>query len=514
MNSKNSLYIMINFIKKIIKKPVKKIFEWTEKTSAAAGYKVAPKIFTKDIYIPIEIIAIFIYISLLTTLSFDLDLSLSGVFGLMVFLAIVMFFSVILIKRTYKEFTSDDEGVMLTGFIIIFIVFLSGALKIYGIPVWAVPTSMTAILITLLISPVVAGVASLIVSIFLGILFDFSITIFLFSFLGNIISIYFATKVKNRQDIVKIGYYIILMNIVFIGSFSFIENWESDMVLPSVLWSAVNGISSVMLVSAFLPYLERFFSKTTSIRLLELSDFNQPLLKRMKFETPGSFHHALMVASLSEAAAEVVGAHPLLCRVGAYYHDVGKIVTPEYFIENQSDASSKHDDLKSQMSSFVVISHVKEGVRLAKEYGLDKIVIDIIQQHHGTSLVHYFYMKAIENGQTEPEKSVYRYPGPRPKTKESAIVMLADSVEAASRTLEEPSYTHLQEMVYKIINNKFIDDQLTEVELTLADLHKIAEKFVNILAGIFHSRVEYPEEKEAEKERKEEKSTDADKNLQ
>jgi len=166
------------------------------------------------------------------------------------------------------------------------------------------------------------------------------------------------------------------------------------------------------------------------------------------------------------------------------------------------------------MSSFVVISHVKEGVRLAKEYGLDKIVIDIIQQHHGTSLVHYFYMKAIENGQTEPEKSVYRYPGPRPKTKESAIVMLADSVEAASRTLEEPSYTHLQEMVYKIINNKFIDDQLTEVELTLADLHKIAEKFVNILAGIFHSRVEYPEEKEAEKERKEEKSTDADKNLQ
>jgi len=285
MNSKNSLYIMINFIKKIIKKPVKKIFEWTEKTSAAAGYKVAPKIFTKDIYIPIEIIAIFIYISLLTTLSFDLDLSLSGVFGLMVFLAIVMFFSVILIKRTYKEFTSDDEGVMLTGFIIIFIVFLSGALKIYGIPVWAVPTSMTAILITLLISPVVAGVASLIVSIFLGILFDFSITIFLFSFLGNIISIYFATKVKNRQDIVKIGYYIILMNIVFIGSFSFIENWESDMVLPSALWSAVNGISSVMLVSAFLPYLERFFSKTTSIRLLELSDFNQPLLKRMKFET-------------------------------------------------------------------------------------------------------------------------------------------------------------------------------------------------------------------------------------
>ena len=417
---------MINFIKKVIKKPVKKIFEWTEKTSAAAGYKLTPKIFKKDIYIPIEIIAVFIYISLLMTLSFDLDLPLSGVFGLIIFLAIIMFFSVIYIKRTHKEFISDDEGVMLTGFVIIFIVFLSGALKIYGIPVWTVPTSVASILITLLISPVVAGVASLIVSIFLGILFDFSISIFLFSFIGNLVSIYFSARVKNRHDIVKIGYYVILINIIFVGAFSFIEDWESDIILPSVLWSAANGIFSAMLASAFLPYLEKFFSKTTSIRLLELSDFNQPLLKRLKFEAPGSFNHALMVASLAETAAEDIDANPLLCRVGAYYHDIGKIAAPEYFIENQSAVLSKHEDLKSQMSSFIVISHVKEGVRLAREYGLDKIVIDVIQQHHGTSLVHYFYMKAIESGMNDTEKSVYRYPGPRPKTKESAIVMQID----------------------------------------------------------------------------------------
>ncbi|PIU83831.1 MAG: hypothetical protein COS68_01930 [Elusimicrobia bacterium CG06_land_8_20_14_3_00_38_11] len=486
---------MLNFVKKIIKGPIKKILLWTEKVSPSGKMKFNPEIFKKDIHIPTGVIAVFIYVSLVLTISFELGLNLTGVLGLVLFLAAVMTLSVIYIWKSQAEFINDDESVMLVGFILIFVIFLSGALKICGLPAWAIPAPAVAILVTLLISPSIAILSSLIVSIFSGILFkEFSISAFLVSYLGCMVGIFTSAKVRNRHDLIKIGYYIILTNIVVITSVGLLEGWAAKMFLPSVMWGAVSGVFSVMLSSAFLPYLEKFFSKTTSIRLLELGDFNQPLLKRLMLEAPGSYHHSLMVASLAEAAADDVGANPLLCRVGAYYHDVGKITMPEYFIENQSAVTSKHEDLKSQMSSLVVISHVKEGERLMKEYGIDKVVIDIVRQHHGTSLVHYFYMKALESGIADSEKSVYRYPGPRPKTKESAIIMLADSVEAASRTLEDASFSQLQDMVHKIINNKFIDGQLQDVELTLADLSKISEKFVSVLAGIYHSRIEYPEE--------------------
>ena len=491
---------MLNFIKKTIKEPIRKILLWTEKATPPEKIKFNLEIFKRDIHIPTGVITVFIYVSLVLTISFELGLNLTGVLGLVIFLAAVMSLSVIYLKKSQADFINDDESVMLVGFILVFVIFLSGALKIYGLPAWAIPVPVVAILITLLISPAVAVVSSLIVSIFSGILFDFSISAFSVSYIGCIVGIFSSAKVKNRHDLVKIGYYIILSNIIVITSVGLLEGWAAKMFLPSVMWGAASGVFSVMISSAFLQYLEKFFSKTTSIRLLELGDFNQPLLKRLMLEAPGSYHHSLMVASLSETAADDVGANPLLCRVGAYYHDVGKITTPEYFIENQSASISKHEDLKSQMSSFVVISHVKEGERLMKEYGIDKVVIDIVRQHHGTSLVHYFYMKALESGVADSEKSVYRYPGPRPKTKESAIIMLADSVEAASRTLEDPSFSQLQDLVHKIINNKFIDGQLQDVELTLVNLSKIAEKFVSVLAGIYHSRIEYPEEHGADTE--------------
>jgi len=299
--------------------------------------------------------------------------------------------------------------------------------------------------------------------------------------------------VRNRYDLVRVGYYIIFTGICVAISFGLVQNWAFKEYIKVILFCLANGIVSVMIVSAILPYFEKVFSKTTAIRILELGDFNQPLLKRLMLEAPGSYHHSLMVASLSESAAEAVNANPLLCRVGSYYHDIGKVAMPEYFIENQSGMPVKKSELKIQMSSFVIISHVKEGVRLANEYGIDSCIIDIIEQHHGTSLVHYFYIKALERGLAESEKSVYRYPGPRPRTKESAIIMLADAVEATSRTLKDPSYKRLQEMVHKIINNKFIDGQLDEVKLTLVDLNKIAERFANRLAGIYHSRIVYPE---------------------
>jgi len=228
---------------------------------------------------------------------------------------------------------------------------------------------------------------------------------------------------------------------------------------------------------------------------LELADFHHPLLERLIQEAPGTFHHSLIVGNLSESAAKTIGANSLLTRVGAYYHDIGKLLKPEYFSENQNKGNSRHDNLSPQISKLVIIKHVKGGLQLAKEYRINPAVIDFIAQHHGTSLVYYFYLRALENQQenAEVEEEGYRYPGPKPKSKETAIVLLADSVEAAVRSVKEPSAKDIEEIVHKVINNKFIDGQLDECDLKLKDLEKIAAVFTKLLCGIYHNRATYPE---------------------
>jgi putative nucleotidyltransferase with HDIG domain len=243
-----------------------------------------------------------------------------------------------------------------------------------------------------------------------------------------------------------------------------------------------------------MPLLEDLFKITTDITLLELSDMNHPLLKQMVLKAPGTYHHSLMVGNLAEAAAETIGANSLLARVGAYYHDVGKIEKAEYFSENQTNAKSLHDKLTPSMSRLIITNHVKDGVEFAKKYRLKKDILDFIEQHHGTSLVHYFFQKALERVEDETmlKEEGFRYQGPKPQTKEAAIVLLADSVEAASRTLGNPTPSRVEELAHRIVNNKFIDGQLDECELTLRDLNKIANVFVRVLIGVLHSRVEYP----------------------
>ncbi len=220
-------------------------------------------------------------------------------------------------------------------------------------------------------------------------------------------------------------------------------------------------------------------------------------------EAPGTYHHSLLVGNLVETAADLIGANSLLARVGAYYHDIGKLTKAEYFIENIPALKSKHDALTPTMSSLILVSHVKEGVTLAREHKLDKAIIDIIEQHHGTCLIHFFYQRALraleEYKMEKIEEGTYRYPGPKPKTREAALVMLADAVEAASRSLEEPTHRKIREIVNKIINNKFIDEQLNDCNITLANLHRIAESFIHSLVGIYHPRIDYPEYEEGEK---------------
>jgi putative nucleotidyltransferase with HDIG domain len=250
-----------------------------------------------------------------------------------------------------------------------------------------------------------------------------------------------------------------------------------------------------IIATGIVPILEIAFDYTTNIKLLELGDLNQPLLKELSMKAPGTYQHSIMVGNLVDSAADAVGANSLLARVSAYYHDIGKTKMPLYFIENMK-GENKHDKLTPSMSSLILINHVKEGGEMALEYRLGDEIRNVIQQHHGTTLIKYFYGKAKE--QEDPEvqqikEKDFRYPGPKPQTKEAGLVMLADAIEAASKTLPDPTTAKIKGMVQKIINRIFTDGQLDECELTLRDLNAIAKSFNRVLDGIFHQRIEYPE---------------------
>ncbi len=243
-----------------------------------------------------------------------------------------------------------------------------------------------------------------------------------------------------------------------------------------------------------LPYLETAFSITSMIKLLELANPTHPLLKQLLLEAPGTYHHSLMVANLAEAAAEPIGANPLLVRVGSYYHDIGKIKRTDYFVENQRGYENPHEKIAPALSALIITSHVREGVELAREARLPQVIIDFIEQHHGTSLAKFFYSRALEE---EREGSIseenFRYEGPKPQSKEVALVMLADSVEAAVKSLQDPNPERIRNMVRRIIKDKLNDGQLETSDLTFKDLDTVANSFCQMLEGIYHKRIEYPE---------------------
>ncbi len=296
---------------------------------------------------------------------------------------------------------------------------------------------------------------------------------------------------RRRSTIINSG---IVVGIVQAASFFLIQDF-SFANPQQYLILVVNGIACGVIVLGILPIFEYLFGKITNVELLELADFNNPLLNQLMLEAPGTYHHSLIVGNLSESACKAIGANALLARIGAYYHDIGKLQKPEYFTENQDINSNIHETLAPNMSKLVIMNHIKEGVDMAKRHRLNQRIIDFIQQHHGKSLVYFFYRRALEDAGSHEEitEEGFRYPGPKPTTKETAVVLLADSVEAATRALKEPTAGHIAETVHKIINNKFIDEQLDECELTLKDLEIISTVFEHILSGIYHSRVNYPE---------------------
>lgn len=316
----------------------------------------------------------------------------------------------------------------------------------------------------------------------------------IYTFVGSLTAAFSVIRCKKRSALLRGGLYVVIANMIIVVAL-LISRGElfTTQALTVVLFSVFSGITVSALVSFLLPFLEYAFKVTTDISLLELLDLNQPVMKMLMINAPGTYHHSVIVGNLVEAAAEAVGVNPLLGRVSSYYHDIGKIRMPDYFVENQGGAASRHDKLTPHMSSMIITSHLKEGVELAKQYKLPQTVIDIIQQHHGTALITYFYQKAKEaEGEDSPAEDEYKYPGPKPQTRVAALVMLADAVEAASRVLHDPTPARIAALVDKIINHIFLDGQLDECELTLKDISEIKKRFSYILTGIFHKRIDYP----------------------
>jgi putative nucleotidyltransferase with HDIG domain len=257
-------------------------------------------------------------------------------------------------------------------------------------------------------------------------------------------------------------------------------------------WALGNGLLAAIITIGVLPFLEQLFGLVTPIKLLELANPAHPLLRRLQLEAPGTYHHSIMVGNLAEAAAESVGADALLVRVGTYYHDIGKLRRPAFLVENQMGIDNPHEKMTPSLSALTVSAHVRDGLDLAREYGLPESIAAFIPQHHGTALMTYFFHQALQGGDAF-EEGAFRYEGPRPQTQETAIVMLADAVEAAVRSLNRPTPDRLEEVVRRLIREKLEDGQLDECALTFRDLNKIAAAFVRILAGILHPRLEYPD---------------------
>jgi hypothetical protein len=315
---------------------------------------------------------------------------------------------------------------------------------------------------------------------------------FLFAFLSGVAATAVVLDAEKRIDLVRAGLLLSLADALVLAILGLLGNYHPRMILPLLGWGIANGFFCGILTLGFLPILELLLNAPTRFKLMELSDLNSPIFKRMLSQAPGTYTHSISVANLAETACEAIGANALLARVSAYYHDIGKVDQADYFVENQK-AHNKHDELKPSLSVAVIKSHVRIGIEKARELNLPQAIIDIIAQHHGRGLITYFYHRAVNEGKSPRiSRDDYSYPGVRPKTREAAVLMLADTIEAASRSLKRPTEARLEAFVHELITKKINSGELGDSSLTLRDLELIRKSFVHILEGYFHTRIEYP----------------------
>lgn len=425
----------------------------------------------------------------------DLGLLTAGInwnlaFGSLVYTLVALSPLILYLVLFERKSWEKPQQMLLLGLILL----LTGALAkassiLSGL---LMPVATASILMTVLVGPRTAIVGSISMALMAGALAGFDITYMGVGLIGAAVGTFSVSRMSRRFDLVRAGGLIAMATSLSAIAFGLLQGLGWRALLTNAMWGVTGGMLSAIIGFGVVPFLEKPFGIASTVKMLELSNPNQPLLKRLLVEAPGTYNHSIIVANLAEAAAEAVGADGLLARVGSYFHDVGKLKRPYFFIENQFMMENPHDKYPPSLSALVITAHIKDGVELAREYRLPQIVIDIIQQHHGNTLVGYFFHKAKEADETVDEDD-YRYPGPTPRSKEAAIVMLADVVEAAVRSLAQPSPNRIDNMVRKIIKERLNDGQLDECDITLKELDSIGTAFVHILSGIFHKRIEYPE---------------------
>ncbi len=368
----------------------------------------------------------------------------------------------------------------------------------WELSIYLFPVALLPMMVTILFDTEVGVLSTLVLALLLGIMHRFDFSLSLMTVVVGTVACFASRRVRQRSHFLKIMFSVSVAYAAFVLLVENMKMTANPELFTEMGYGVVNGIVAAFLTIGVLPLFESVFGITTDITLLELSDLNHPLLKRLALEAPGTFQHSLNVGNLSEAGAKAIGGNSLLARVGAYYHDVGKMDIPEYFVENQLSVKSKHESLTPTMSAIILTAHVKKGRALGEEAGLPDDVLNFIEEHHGMMLMSYFYDKALKQGANSSTRDEFLYPGPKPQTRETAISMLADAVEAASRTLDQPTPAHIDNLIQRIINDRFQSGELDECPLTLRDLAKIREAFAQILIAAFHRRVVYPTKEKSE----------------
>ncbi|OGP69556.1 MAG: hypothetical protein A2Z73_02105 [Deltaproteobacteria bacterium RBG_13_60_28] len=410
-------------------------------------------------------------------------------------------------RVSLRQFTSRFRDLLFLAFLLLASLLLHKALLALGDTISRISPEVGQNLVYLL--PL--GLAPIFAAIFLGmetgvgmallsatltaLLLEKSFPLFLYLVSAGLTGVWGVKNCRQRSTLIKAGLAISVINLAMVSAFKLMEfPFTARDLLIAQAFALSGGLLTGILALGLTPIIETAFHYSSNIRLLELLNLDQPILRELMLVAPGTYHHSLVVGQMVEAAAEAIGANALEAKAAAYYHDIGKVKKPPYFVENQLGGENKHEKLAPSMSALILISHVKDGVDLARKHKLSDRIVDIIQQHHGSSFISYFYHKAKAQAGQSQQVNVddYRYPGPRPQTREAGLVLLADQVEAASKTLTDPTPARIQGMVQKMVNNVFADGQLDTCELTLRDLHLIAKSFNKILSGIFHQRIHYP----------------------
>lgn len=432
--------------------------------------------------------------------------------AMVIIIATLMFFFYLYL---YRKVIFDRPLMFLLVFLVLGIVTLASAFSypLDNVNSYIVPIAIAPIILTIIFDSRVGLMATVTLAIITGLIYDYNFEYTVATISACSFGVFSVRDIKKRSQfffitpgVVFVTYLLVISGFT-LARFSGWEGFVEDM-----FFVAINSVF-ILFTYPLILLFEKVFKITTDFTLLELADTNLPLMKELMSKAPGTFHHSLQVANLSEAAAADIGANALLCRVGAMYHDVGKMVKPNYFVENQNK-SNEHDKLKPRMSALVIKAHVSEGVKIAHEHDLPEVIVDFIKTHHGTSLIRYFHMKALEKTEDFQEED-FRYDGPIPFTKEQGILMLADSIEAACRSLKDTTYNKLENMVNRIVESNVNDGQLSNCPLTFQQIQVIKESFLGILKGVYHSRIEYPDEEKPTKKdsisKKEEQSEETDK---